>query len=257
MAINLLEFADVSFAYGTHTAVLDHLSFALREGERLAIIGASGGGKSTLLSLAAGLIRPTSGRVTYAGVDVLGPSRQRVILFQEHGLFPWASAEANVAFALKARGGAGADEARAQLARFGMEAFAARYPAELSGGQRQRVSLARALAGAPELLLLDEPFAALDVLTRGHLLDELRTKLPRQFILVTHAIDEALFLCDRVLVLGGVPTRVFGEVSWTTAKALKFTAMKRQPEFTYMESCLYQLLEGGLAHEDQMLDHSF
>jgi len=193
------------------TALLD-VDLDVAPGEVLALVGESGCGKSTLLRIVAGLERDHDGVVEVAGVPVSGPGPDRGVVFQEHRLLPWLTVEDNVAFALPRL----APEARRQavadhLALVGLVGFERRYPAELSGGMAQRVALALALAPRPAVLLLDEPFAALDALTRIRMQGELLAILAAEritLVLVTHDIDEAVFLGDRVVVMGSRPGTV-------------------------------------------------
>jgi len=183
-------------------------------GEFVCLLGLSGCGKSTLLQLIAGLERPSVGRIEVAGQVLDGPSPATSIVFQDHGLFPWMTVQANVEFNMKARGDApAARRARAaeMLAMTGLDGFAGRYPHELSGGMRQRVGIARALTTRPQALLMDEPFGALDAQTRGHLQTELLSLWAAQrttVLFVTHSIDEAVFLADRILVFTPRPGRL-------------------------------------------------
>jgi NitT/TauT family transport system ATP-binding protein len=209
-----LAFERVAHGYGGAPAVFEDLSFALGEGEFLGLVGASGVGKSTVLALAAGLETPRAGRVLSRGAEVRAPSPERVLIFQDHSLFPWSTALDNVAFPLKARGqGRPEREARAmkELERMRLAEHAGRYPHELSGGMRQRVAIARALAASPALLLLDEPFSALDPFQAGTLQDEIfpmLRSLGKSLLYVTHNTEDALRRCDRVLVLAGRPGRL-------------------------------------------------
>jgi NitT/TauT family transport system ATP-binding protein len=186
----------------------------LPAGSFTAVLGPSGCGKSTVLNAVAGFVRPTGGRVTVGGAPVTGPGPERGVVFQHYALFPWLTARGNVEFALKRLGLGRAERRRralAALAEVGLSDGAQKYPGQLSGGMQQRVALARALAAAPEVLLLDEPFGALDALTRARmqtLLAELWRRTGATVLLVTHDIDEALALAQRVLVLGGRPGRL-------------------------------------------------
>lgn len=189
------------------------LSLSVAEGEVLAVIGASGCGKSTLLRLVAGLEAPSEGRIGLDGVPLTGPSPRVGVVFQEPRLMPWLSVLDNVAFGLP-RSLPRAERARrsrAELARVGLTRFAGALPKTLSGGMAQRAALARALVTRPSVLLLDEPFSALDAMTRQSLQEELIGLWERDrptLVLVTHDLDEALFLADRVVVLGGQPGRI-------------------------------------------------
>ncbi len=191
---------------GVHA--LDGVSFAVDGGEFVVVIGPSGSGKSTLLSAFAGLVEPTAGAALVGGEPVKAPGPDRAVVFQSFELFPWRTALENVAFGLEQMG-VPAEERREradkQLRRVGLEGHADRHPGTLSGGQKQRVGLARALAVDPDVLLMDEPFGALDARTRATQRRELLRIWEREgttVLFVTHDIDEALLLGDRVLVLG-------------------------------------------------------
>lgn len=195
---------------------LDGFELMVRKGEFVVIIGPSGCGKSTLIDLIAGFIEPTSGTILADGVPLAGPGPDRVVVFQDHAVFPWYTAVGNVAYGLRRQGvpKPEADErAMEALRKVGLGDFVHAYPATLSGGMRQRVALARALILRPRVLLLDEPFAALDAITRVRLQDEL-IALWREFgwtvVFVTHTLSEAVYLADRVVVLDRPPvgTRV-------------------------------------------------
>jgi len=192
---------------------LDGATFDLVENEFATLIGTSGCGKSTLLMVAAGLEEETAGQVLVNGRPIAGPGRDRGMVFQTYTLFPWLTVQKNVEFALRAEFGKGERRrvARDHLALVGLEQFANAYPSQLSGGMRQRVAIARALSYRPEILLMDEPFGALDAQTR-QLMQELLTRLWEQHrltvLFVTHDIDEAVFLSDRVLVMTNRPGRI-------------------------------------------------
>src|SRR5665811_30154 len=193
---------------------VEGVSKAYGQGELFAIVGPSGCGKSTLLDLIAGFASPDEGRVLVHGEEVVGPDSGRVLIFQEHGLLPWRSALANVELGLEVQGVSRVDrrrKAREWLRLMGLEDFAHKKAHELSGGMRQRVNIARALAVDPEILLMDEPFGAVDALTRLRLQDELlslRRKGEKTIVLVTHDIEEALYLGDRVAVMTERPGRL-------------------------------------------------
>lgn len=193
---------------GKQEPTLNDISMTIPDGSFTVLVGASGSGKSTLLHCLAGLITPTSGTVTDDGTPVTGPDPRRGVAFQRDVLFPWMSVADNIDFALTARK-LGRTQRRARIADLldivGLKAgVAAQRPAELSGGMRQRVSIARVLAGEPTVMLMDEPFAALDALTRLRMQDlliDLWTRLNRTVVFVTHDIDEAIRLGDTVSVL--------------------------------------------------------
>jgi NitT/TauT family transport system ATP-binding protein len=214
---------------GEPVVALDGLSFAIAPGEVVGVVGPSGCGKSTLLRIVAGLLPPTRGEVR---TPAAGPLRAGFV-FQDPRLLPWRSAAGNVRFGLEGRGPLAPDAAarvQAVLELVGLGGFAARYPHELSGGMQQRVALARALALEPEILLLDEPFGALDALTRSYLQEELArivARTGRTVLLITHDIDEALLLSDRLLVMSARPGRVLAEHRLALARPRSLEALAR------------------------------
>ncbi|KDB08281.1 Taurine-transporting ATPase [Burkholderia sp. lig30] len=221
----VIELRDVSMSFaklsGEPLPVLGHVGLTLREGEILGLLGRSGSGKSTLLRIAAGLVAPTSGQVIYRGAPLRGPAEGIAVVFQTFALYPWLSVADNVALGLDAIDlphDQVAPRVREAIDLIGLDGFQSAYPRELSGGMRQRVGFARALAAEPALLLMDEPFSALDVLTA----DTLRTDFLdlwhahqlsiKAVMMVTHNIEEAVLMCDRVLVLGAHPGHVVADV---------------------------------------------
>lgn len=198
--------------------VIDNFNAQVETGELVALVGPSGCGKSTLLHLVAGLEQPSAGRITVNGQPVNGPHPSRTLVFQEHALYPWLTLEKNVALALefqKVPRREARIQARHWLEKVQLSGFENYYPHQVSGGMRQRTALARAFIVSPEILLLDEPFGALDALTRMTLQDVLRDLIRERrptVLLVTHDVDEALFLADRVLVFGPRPARVLKEI---------------------------------------------
>jgi len=203
---------------------LDGLDLMVEPGEIVALIGPNGSGKSTLLRVIAGLLVPDAGTASIDGARVAGPDARVGLVFQEPRLLPWRTTASNVAYPLELAGvGAHARRERVQslLATVGLEAAAAQLPSQLSGGMRQRAALARTLALQPEVLLLDEPFSALDELTRERLNLELlaiTAQRPTTVVLVTHSVQEAIFLADRVVVLSARPGRVVEEVRIALAR---------------------------------------
>ncbi|BCW18063.1 ABC transporter ATP-binding protein [Arthrobacter sp. NtRootA9] len=193
---------------------LENLSLDVAPGEFLTLVGPSGSGKTTLLDLLAGLSRPTSGKVLVDGAEVAGPGKDRAVVFQQYALFPWRTASANVSIGLENKGLSRKQRAEAAsryLDLVGLAGFEDRYPHELSGGMKQRVAIARSLAYEPDILLMDEPFAALDAQTREQLQDELLRiwkATGKTIVFITHGIDEAVYLGQRVAVLSARPGRL-------------------------------------------------
>lgn len=204
-------------ADGHQLSALSDIELEIHAGEVVALVGQSGCGKSTLLRLVAGLEAPSEGGVSIGGRPVLGPAAECAMVFQEHRLFPWLTVAENVAFALR---GVSAATQRVlieeQLAVMGLASFTRSYPHQLSGGMAQRVALARALARKPSVLLLDEPFAALDAFTKTRLQEELwhvRERAQPTTLLVTHDIEEAVYLADRIVVLSERPGKIRAQLT--------------------------------------------
>ncbi|WP_084959370.1 ABC transporter ATP-binding protein [Thermoactinospora rubra] len=214
-----IQFRDVGKEFpvrdSDHTfPALSGVTLDVREGEFLTLVGPSGCGKSTLLDLLSGLTEPTSGEILIDGAPVEGPGLDRGIVFQQYALLPWRTALANVEFGLEAKGVPRTERrelARHYLDLVGLRDFEARYPHELSGGMRQRVAIARSLAFDPDILLMDEPFAALDAQTRESLQEELLRiweATGKTVVFITHGIDEAVYLGQRVAVMSAGPGRI-------------------------------------------------
>jgi NitT/TauT family transport system ATP-binding protein len=207
------EHVNMVFKSGSEDiAVLENINLEVAEREFLCLVGPSGCGKSTLLSMMAGFLSPTSGAITIDGEAVRGPDPRRIFVFQERGVFPWLTVRGNVEFGLSKLGSAERQQRVSHYIKMvGLEGFENAYPQELSGGMKQRLEVARALAVNPDMLFLDEPFGALDSITRlvmrGELLRIWQAE-HRTIILVTHDIDEAVQLADRVIVLTARPARV-------------------------------------------------
>ncbi len=197
---------------GRSLRALDDVSLDIAPGEFVALVGPSGCGKTTLLTAIAGFVRPDDGSVRIDGQPVLGPSARCPVVFQHHSLFPWMTAHGNIAFGPEMLGLARPEAiARDYLGLVGLAGHGGKYPSQLSGGQCQRVGLARALAIRPDVLLLDEPFGALDAMTRELMQELLLTLWERDrhtTVFVTHDIEEAIFLADRVAVMAGQPGRI-------------------------------------------------
>lgn len=214
----LMEVRDIALMYGQPAVpVLESVSFAMAPGEIMAVLGASGCGKTTLLHVIAGFVQAQMGEVRIGGAPSSAPSSDKAMVFQEDALFPWLRAWENVAFGLKAKGiGKRERKLRAMemLGMVGLQGSEMLLPHQLSGGMRQRVALARVLVLEPKLLLMDEPFAALDALTREdmhELLLQLHASLRPSILFVTHDVSEAAKLADRVLVLDGQAKGIIAE----------------------------------------------
>ena len=194
--------------------VLDDINLEIAQGELIVLLGPSGCGKSTLLNIIAGFMPPSAGRILHDGVAVSRPDRRRTVVFQDYALFPWMTVQKNVEFGLKAQAVEAAERARIArefLALVKLGGFEDRYPYEISGGMKQRAAIARALAPDPDILLMDEPFGALDAQTRVLLQEELArivAAAKRTVLFVTHSIEEAVFLADRIVVMSAHPGRV-------------------------------------------------
>ncbi|MDU8910989.1 ABC transporter ATP-binding protein [Aestuariicoccus sp. MJ-SS9] len=236
---------------GTLT-VFEDATFGIEKGEFVCILGHSGCGKSTIMNILAGLAEPTSGVVKMDGYEVSGPSLDRGVVFQNYSLLPWLSALKNVIFGVKARepGWSKAkveEHAREYLAMVGLEGDVVhRKPSQLSGGMRQRVSIARAFANHPKLLLLDEPFGALDALTRGTIQDELLKiwgGTEQTVFMITHDIDEAILLADRILLMTNGPfARVAESVEITIPRPRNRTEIVEHPNYYAIRNHLVQFL---------------
>ena len=224
-AETLVEVRNVCQTYDKGIAgplvVLDNVTLDLKRSEIVGLLGRSGSGKSTLLRAIAGLIQPSRGTITCDGRPLSGPSASVAVVFQSFALFPWLTVLENVELGLEAQGIAGPERRRRALAAIdliGLDGFESAYPKELSGGMRQRVGLARALVVHPKVLLMDEPFSALDVLTAETLRTDLldlwcEGRMPIDSILmVTHNIEEAVLMCDRILIFGSNPGRIVSEM---------------------------------------------
>ena len=213
-----LTFKSVAKRFGD-LRVIDDFTHEFARGELVALVGPSGCGKSTLLHLAAGLEAPSGGSILADGRPVTGPHPERTLMFQENALYPWLTLAQNVALALefqKVDKRAARERAVAWLAKVSLQGFEDYYPHQVSGGMRQRAALARAFISEPKALLLDEPFGALDALTRLTLQDALRDLIREQaptVLLVTHDVDETLFLADHILVFSPRPATVLKEFS--------------------------------------------
>ncbi|MBU2957865.1 ABC transporter ATP-binding protein [Paracoccus sp. 1_MG-2023] len=210
----IVEIRGISKIYGSTVTALQDINLKFERGHLTSLLGPSGCGKTTLLKIVAGLLQPTSGQILVNGKPVTGPGRERAFVFQDFALMPWATVLENAAFGLKMQGVARSlreDRARHYIAEVGLSGFEQKYPHELSGGMRQRVGLARALAVNADILLMDEPFSAVDEQTRRKFQEDLmrlREVENKTFLFVTHSIEEAVYVSDRIVMLSPRPGRV-------------------------------------------------
>jgi NitT/TauT family transport system ATP-binding protein len=247
-AIRLRGLRKVFESGGRQVVALDGIDLDVAPGELTCLLGPSGCGKSTLLNAIAGFAPPSAGELTVLGRPVTGPGPERAMVFQEYALFPWMTVEQNVAFGLELKGVAPAARRAVVdglLARLGLSDFRDRFPKDLSGGMRQRVAIARVLAIDPPMLLMDEPFGALDALTRRTLQDELLrlwAEDRKTIVFVTHGIEESIYLADRVVVMTYRP----GTVKRIVPVTLPRPRDPASPEFNQLKRLLT-----GLVMEEQ------
>ncbi len=251
MAEPLLRIEGLGKRYGPVEA-LRGADLLVARGEFICLLGASGCGKSTLLRIVAGFEPPSSGRVSVAGKPVSGPGPDRGMVFQDYGLFPWLTVRDNIGFGPRARGLPRAEVGRIAdrfVAMVGLGRFAASYPHQLSGGMKQRVAIARVLANNAELVLMDEPFGALDAMTRERLQDELLgiwAERSLTVLFVTHAIEEAILLADRVIVMSPGPGHIIAD----ERVALPRPRDVASPEFNEERRRLAAMLHSDHARQD-------
>lgn len=263
----MIEIKNVSHCYvsrdgrAAHWALRDVL-LTIETGTFVSFLGTSGCGKTTLLRIADGLIRPTEGEVLIDGKKVTGPAADRAMVFQEFNLLPWRTARANVEMPLEILGydaSARREIAKKALARVGLERFSNFYPHQLSGGMKQRVGLARALGVDPSYLFMDEPFGALDPQIREMMQIELMKIWDgdrKTVVFVTHSVDEAVFLSDRIIMFGGQPGRVIADLAidlprprWRDEEALK-----RSPAFVEYRHSIWHMLKQELRSVSDSLE---
>jgi NitT/TauT family transport system ATP-binding protein len=251
-----LAIDNVSFCYGEGDTILHRVSLEVPEGHFLTLLGPSGSGKSTLLRLIAGLEAPTAGGLAWNGTGIAGPGIERAVVFQNYSLFPWYTVQDNVALAVaKAHPdlsrSARREKARSYLARVGLGDVAQKYPFQLSGGMQQRAAIARALALEAPVLLMDEPFGALDPINRGKLQDLLlevwqSTSPRRTIVFVTHDVDEALYLGDRVAVLGASPGRLLADIPVAFARPRQRAELFASDDFHLLREHIAERLDADV-----------
>jgi NitT/TauT family transport system ATP-binding protein len=258
-----LEAIDVCMEYlqertGARLAAIDCLNLTIEDGSFVSIVGPSGCGKTTFLKIVDGLLEASSGQLLLDGKPISGPGTERAVVFQDASLFPWFTVERNVAYGLECQG-VPAAEARTRVQRLvdlvGLQGFERHYPYELSGGMQQRVNLARALAVDPELLLMDEPFAALDAQTREVMQEELLTiwsQARKTVLFITHAIGEAVYLSDRVVVMGPRPGRIIADITIDIPRPRALQA-KRTPRFLEYEDQIWRLIEHQVKKSEEFV----
>jgi len=248
----VMAFAGVTLQLGGKT-IVENIDFTVRQGEFVCIIGASGCGKTTALRLAAGLYQPSAGAVTFEGKPMLAPRRDIAIIFQDYGkaLLPWRTAAGNVSLALEAASVPAAKRGpriAELLAKVGLPGHANKYPAEMSGGMQQRLQIARCLAQDPVALLMDEPFGALDAMTRQGLQDEVLSLVAASgatVLFVTHDLEEAIYLGDRVIGLLPHPGRIGIEVTVDLPRPRDQLATREHPEFLRLRRELFDFIKAS------------
>ena len=247
--LSALSISKLSVRFGART-ILDSINLDVRHGEFVCIVGSSGSGKTTLLRALAGLARVDEGKVLFEGAEISGPSRDRAIIFQDYSkaLLPWRTVRGNVALSLEARNVPAAEQEAIideLLGRMGLSQAKDQFPSQLSGGMQQRVQIARCLAQDPKLLLMDEPFGALDAMTRQTLQDEILQLVADKRIatvFITHDLEEAIYLGDRVVVLGGSPARVIESMEIDLPRPRNQLTTREDPRFLAYRHRLFELL---------------
>jgi nitrate/nitrite transport system ATP-binding protein len=252
---------DFQTRKGTFHALKD-INLTVKKGHFVTLIGHSGCGKSTLLNLIAGLLAPSSGALLCANREIAGPSPERAVVFQNHSLLPWLTCSENVYLAVERVFGATENRAelkertRAALALVGLSHAEHKRPHEISGGMKQRVGIARALSMEPKVLLMDEPFGALDALTRAHLQDELLkivAKTASTVVMVTHDVDEAVLLSDRIVMMTNGPAATIGEiVSVDLPRPRDRVTLAHDPLYTAYRTAVLEFLYHRQAHPAAM-----
>jgi len=245
----IVSVRSVHKTYPGGIEALNNISLDFPEGKLTTLLGPSGCGKTTLLKIIAGLLPASSGEVVVEGRPVTGPGPERAFVFQDFALMPWATVMRNVAFGLELRGVARSEReavAAGYIARVGLKGFEQKYPHELSGGMRQRVGLARALAVNAKVLMMDEPFSAVDEQTRRKFQEELLELVANErktFIFVTHSIEEAVYVSDRIVLLHRRPSRVHAIIEPNIAHDVDPEKIRRQPEYLDAVENIWQSLK--------------
>ena len=247
--LSALSISKLSVRFGSRT-ILDSVNLDVRQGEFVCIVGSSGSGKTTMLRVLAGLARADEGKVLFEGAEISGPSRDRAIIFQDYSkaLLPWRTVRGNVALSLEARNFPAAEQGAVideLLGRMGLSQAKEQFPSQLSGGMQQRVQIARCLAQDPKLLLMDEPFGALDAMTRQTLQDEILQLVADKHIatvFITHDLEEAIYLGNRVVVLGGSPAGVIESMEIDLPRPRNQLTTREDSRFLAYRHRLFELL---------------
>ena len=245
----IVSVRSVHKTYPGGIEALNNISLEFPEGKLTTLLGPSGCGKTTLLKIIAGLLPASSGEVVVEGRTVTGPGPERAFVFQDFALMPWATVMRNVAFGLELRGVARSEReevAAGYIGRVGLKGFEKKYPHELSGGMRQRVGLARALAVNAKVLMMDEPFSAVDEQTRRKFQEDLLELVANErktFIFVTHSIEEAVYVSDRIVLLHRRPSRVHAIIEPKISRGVDPEQIRRQPEYLDAVENIWQSLK--------------
>ena len=256
---SMISIQGISKHYGDFKA-LERVDLEIEKGEFVVLLGASGCGKSTLLNLVTGFDKPTSGRIVVNGREVNKVDPHCGMVFQQYALFPWLTVLDNVAFGLKMKGISKSERyqvARRFIEMVGLKGFEDKYPNALSGGMRQRVSIARVLANDPDVILLDEPFAALDAMTRQVLQDELLQiyeKSKKTIIFITHSIDEALLLSTRMLIMSARPGRVVTDIR-NDLPMPRNAEVQLSPRYNELKSQIWETVQSEVMRSLQAASH--
>ena len=251
LVLDRVQLAYENEATGASFLALSNVAFTVDRGEFVTIVGPSGCGKSTLLMLIAALLKPTSGDLRLNGAPITKPGSDRALVFQDFALLPWRTVIANVELGLELKGvarKARRETARRYVSMVGLKAFENAYPHQLSGGMRQRVGIARALGVEPEVLLMDEPFGALDAQIRQVMASELLRIWERDrktILFVTHDIDEAIYLADRVIVMSASPGRIIEEIAIDLPRP-RDLSVRNTPRFVAWRERIWNLLEAHI-----------